>query len=122
MSEQAMQPEQEGAAPAGLGDSLYDEEFLQLIRDAHARLESIQDKRAELNADKAHIMAALIDKGLNKDAFKAARKYELTPEEKREGYDLSYQIARKALGVPVQDDLFVAAAEQQVKAHGKKKH
>ena len=92
-----------------------------MIREAEANLEVIDDERAELSARKAAIVANMVDKGLNKEAIKAAFKYFRTPEDKRERFDLSYQIARKALGCPVQDDLFVAAAQRQVDQHAASK-
>mgnify|MGYP000371465377 CR=1 FL=1 len=59
----------------------------------------------------------MIDDGFNKNALEAAIKYAKTPEEKRENWDLTYIYCRKALGAPIQDDLFMAATQQQVKTH-----
>lgn len=115
MQEDAPAKEQEG-------DSIFDQELLDLIAKSEKGLQKIDDKRAELNAEKAHITAKLVDKGLNKDALKAAFKYFRTPEEKREGFDLTYQFARQALGCPIQDDLFVAAVQRQVDQHQAGKH
>lgn len=104
------------------GDSLFDQDFLDLIAKTEQDLLEVDDSRAELNARKAAMMAKLVDKGLNKDAVKAAFKYFRTPEEKRERFDLSYQVVRKALGCPMQDDLFVAAAQKTVDNHQAGKH
>ncbi|MCB1789542.1 MAG: hypothetical protein KDJ24_04540 [Gammaproteobacteria bacterium] len=109
-------------AEAAIGDSLYDDDFMQQIRDANEKLEAIENKRDELNAQSAAVIAKLKDDGIPKSAFTAARKYIKTKEEKRAGWDLAYQVCRKALGQPMQDDLFEASARQQVKQHqaGKK--
>ena len=102
-------------------ESMYDPKIIQLIADSEKQLQDIDDKRAELNATKAEVVAKLVAKGLNKDGVKAAIKYYRTAEEKRENFDLSYAVTRKALGVPMQDDLFNAAAMKQVENHQKSK-
>lgn len=99
------------------GDQLYDQDFLNVLKQAEAELADIDSKREELNASKANVMAQLVNFGLNKDAVKAAIKYFRTPEEKRDRFDLSYQLMRKALECPMQDDLFVAAAQKTVDKH-----
>ena len=114
-------PKQESEAPVLDKDQLYDQEFLQGLAEAEQKLLAIDNQRAELNAGKAEIMAKLINFGLNKDAVKAAIKYFRTPEDKRQHFDLSYQVMRKALNCPMQDDLFVAAAQKAVNKHQGKK-
>ena len=113
--------EAEGKTPDEQLESMYDPKFIELIADSEKKLQDIDDKRAELNATKAEVMAKLVAKGMNKDGVKAAMKYYRTAEEKRENFDLSYALTRKALGVPMQDDLFNAAALRQVEAHQKDK-
>lgn len=114
-------PKPAGDSNVDLKDSLYDQEFLNELVEAEKDLAEIDDERAELNARKGEITARLVNKGLNKDAVNAAIKYFRTEEDKRQNFDLSYAITRKALGVPIQDDLFVAAAQRAVDKHGRKK-
>lgn len=109
--------------PIGINnDSMFDEDLMSELRQAEKKLGDIDDARAELNAKKAEIVARLVNKGFNKDGVKAAFKYFRTPVEKRKHFDLSYAATRKALGCPIQDDLFVAAAQRAVDQHqaGKK--
>lgn len=75
----------------------------------------IKTAREKLNARKAAAVTELVDLGFNKDALDAALKYVNTAEEKRENFDLTYIYARQALGQPIQDDLFTAATQQQVR-------
>lgn len=74
----------------------------------------IKDQRKALNDQLAAAKSGLIAKGFNGDAMEAAIKYANTAEEKRENFDLTYLYWRKALGHPVQDDLFVAALQERV--------
>ena len=96
-------------------ESIWDESTLQAVVDFSNKLDEIQLQREELNASKAAAQAQLVNMGFNADALKAAISYAKTPEDKRQNFDLSYQYARRALGCPVQDDLFIAAMQQQVK-------
>ena len=98
----------------GEDESIWDEETLQRVRDFADLTADVKTSREALNAKLAAGKAGLVDDGFNKDALDAAIKYANTPEEKRENFDLTYMYSRKALGVPVQDDLFVAAMQQQV--------
>lgn len=104
------------------GAPLFDQKFIDLLVSAEKKMQEIDDRRAELNASKAEVMAKLVNEGLNKDAVKAAIKYFRTPEDKRTNFDLSYAYARKAFGTPLQDDLFVASAQRQVDNYAKSKH
>jgi len=113
--------EAEGTDVTEVQESMYDPKFIELIAASEKKLAGIDEKRAELNASKAEVMAKLVAKGMNKDGVKAAIKYYRTEEKDRENYDLSYAVTRKALGVPIQDDLFNAAALKQVDAHQKDK-
>ena len=103
-------------APPGPGEdeSIWDGETLQRVRDFADLTADVKTSREALNAKLAAGKAGLVDDGFNKDALDAAIKYANTPEEKRENFDLTYMYSRKALGVPVQDDLFVAAMQHQV--------
>lgn len=121
MNDEAMDHEKSEMGPgdehAAMGDSLYDQDTLELIRKTNDELDRINDEREELNHAKGEAITKLKNKGIPIDAFKAARKYCKTEEEKRAGWDLAYQFCRKALGQPMQDDLFEAAARRQVEDH-----
>jgi len=96
-------------------ESVWNTDTLKQVKDFADLTEEIKDSREALNARLAAGKTALIDAGFNKHALEAAIKYARTPEEKRENFDLSYLYCRRALGVPVQDDLFAAAVGEQVK-------
>jgi len=90
-----------------------DEAFLQELRDAAAEMDSINDQRAELNATKKAIVERLqAQYGCNRHAMKAAIQYSKLPDDKRENFDLTYQVTRRALGAPVQADLFDAQLQK----------
>lgn len=100
-----------------LRENSLDQKFLDKIAEAHESLEKIRTQREELNAKKQEVIGDLVDMGLDRNAIKAAMQYVNTPEDKRQLFDLSYAATRKALGVPIQDDLFVAQAQRAVDAH-----
>lgn len=102
-------------------ESIWDKGTLKKVADFCSLVGDIKNKRDALTAERAAGLAPLIAMGFNKDALEAAIKYAETDENKRENFDLSYLFARKAVGHPVQDDLFVAAAAQQVKVSMSKK-
>jgi len=86
-----------------------DEAFLRELRDAAAEMDSINDRRADLNAAKKAIVERLqAEYGCNRHAMKAAMQYVKLPDDKRKNFDLTYQVTRRALGAPVQADLFDA--------------
>jgi len=90
-----------------------DEAFLQELRDAATEMDSINDQRAELNAAKKAIVERLqAQYGCNRHAMKAAIQYSKLPDDKRENFDLTYQVTRRALGAPVQADLFDAQLQK----------
>lgn len=121
MNQEPMDHEQTATGPgdeqAAMGDNLYDQDTLDLIRDVNEKLDAIADEREELNHAKGEAIAKLKNRGIPVDAFTAARKYVKTQEEKRAGWDLAYQFCRKALGEPMQDDLFAAEVQEQVDRH-----
>lgn len=96
--------------------SIWNQKTLDRVKDYATVVEDVGNSRAALNAKLAAARAVLIDAGLNKDALDAALKYAQTPEDKRENWDLTYLYCRNAYGAPVQDDLFVAALQEQVEA------
>ena len=96
-------------------ESIWDKDTMKRVQVFAELVEEIAGSREALNAKLAAGKLGLIDDGFNKDALEAAIKYAKTPEEKRENFDLTYLYCRKALGAPVQDDLFSVAAQQQIK-------
>jgi hypothetical protein len=52
--------------------------------------------------------------GFNNESLTAALSYANTPEKDRLNWDESYIFARKALGCPLQEDLFMAAMAETV--------
>jgi hypothetical protein len=76
------------------------------IKKAAEEVINAKARRLEINAEIAEIRAGMEAKGITKRAFDAAVKYLEQDEEKRAGYDTAYAIAREALGVPVQGDLW----------------
>ena len=104
-----------------LTDVQFDPGFMQKLVDARDKLDDIASQRTSLNAASTAIFASLDTYGLNRNALRAAINYTKMDEEKRENYDLSYLISRKALGVPVQADLFEEKAKAEVRAFERKK-
>lgn len=100
-----------------LKQSSMDEKFLNKISTAHDKLQKIKTQREKLNSQKQEVISNLVDMGLDRHAVKAAINYAETPEDKRQLFDLTYAATRKALGVPLQDDLFVATAQRAVDEH-----
>lgn len=99
----------------------FDQSFLQKLIDARAKLEDIANQRSSLNAASTAIFASLDVYGMNREALRAAIRYTKMDEDQRENYDLSYLISRKAMGHPVQADLFEEKAKAEVRAFNRSK-
>lgn len=82
-------------------------EYGELVIDVEKQRKALNDK---LSAGKSN----LVSKGFNKDAIQAAVAYSKTAESERANFDLSYIYTRRALGCPVQSDLFEQASLDQV--------
>ena len=79
--------------------------------------QTVAEVAAEREALSARLQAAktdLVAKGFNRDALKAAISYANTAEKDRLNWDQSYIYARRALGCPIQEDMFVAAMQDEV--------
>lgn len=74
------------------------------ITDAIEQLDSLDAQRQELNAKAKEIIKRLEGKGINRHAFRYARKVMSMSEQKREGFDLSYMLTRQAAGHAMQAD------------------
>ena len=81
-------------------------------------VDDVRAIREDANAQLAAAKSTLVADGFNKDALQAALSYANTPEEKRKNWDESYIFARKSLGVPIQEDLFTAAMQDEVTVGG----
>lgn len=77
-----------------------------LCRDADKEMSEVEEARDLLNEKANKVRAGLREQGIDTDAWQAARKHAKKTDDKRLIFDTSYQITRKALGTPVQDDLF----------------
>jgi len=92
-----------------------DPDFMQKLTDGAAKIARIAGERKELNAEIAEVMASFENEGLNRHAAKAAMKYVDMNEKDQLNYDLTYNVMRKALGKPVQGDLFEAAVASEIR-------
>lgn len=97
-----------------------DPDFMDKLREGADKIAEIQGKRKELNASIAEVMATFENDGLNRHAVKAAIKFIDMNETDQENYDLSYTVMRKALGQPVQGDLFEASVASELREKPKK--
>lgn len=81
----------------------------QLKKDVAEAADKVNKKVAQRQAINDDINAIRQDmeaKGIGRKAFDAARNYSNADPEKRQGFDEAYSIAREAMGVPLQGDLF----------------
>jgi hypothetical protein len=87
----------------------WDEDTLEQVEQHAATTADIKKKRKALNDELAASKSKLVAIGFNADALKAAISYANTPEDDRGTWDQTYIFARKALGCPIQEDLFMEA-------------
>lgn len=99
----------------------FDQDFMDRITAAASELDVIAEERKEVNAKKNLVISRLEKYGLNRHAVTAVFRYLKLDEDARDNFDLSYAIARKATGSPLQDDLFEASATHAVKKHTQRK-
>ena len=90
----------------GIGHNLSPEVVMALCRDESAEMDKVEADREILNQRANKIRASLREKGIDTDAWKAARTHSKKDEDQRLVYDLSYHITRKALGTEPQSDMF----------------
>ncbi len=78
------------------------------ITKAADTIEAAKLDRTSCNETIAAELADLATKGIHKDAMRMAMKYAEWDEDKREGFDIAYELTREALGRPFspQGDLF----------------
>ena len=87
-------------------------EFGVLTTDVKAQRKALNDSLA---AGKSELVAL----GMDQDALAAAISYSKTPPEDQDKWDQTYIFARRALGVPIQEDLFVASMLDTVQVSAK---
>lgn len=79
------------------------EQLVRECNDAHNRADS--DRSNATHETQAYLEKLELN-GITRKAFRMARAYSKMDPDDRAGFDTAYQIARKALGVPVQADMF----------------
>lgn len=72
----------------------------------HDVMNVIEKDREGLNARATEARERLKSHGINVAAVNAARAYAKATEGKRAAFDTSYEVGRKAVGFPIQSDLF----------------
>lgn len=90
----------------GIGDNLSPEVLMALCADQSAEMDKVDEQRALLNETANKIRAAIREKGIDTDAWNTARIHAKKDPDKRQIFDMSYQLTRKALGTEPQSDLF----------------
>ena len=85
-----------------------DQEFLDMIEAAFNRIDVLEAERQELNDKIKAEKFSLEAHGINNHAFKAVKAFRKLNEEQRENYDLTNQVLRRAISLPVQMDLLDA--------------
>lgn len=75
------------------------------VRSAYDRITKLQEERKAINDKIGSVRSDLQAKGIHKTAFDMALKYMNMDPDKREGFDIAYDIVRDALGEPVQGAL-----------------
>ena len=86
------------------------------------QIEGLKDKRAAINEKIAAVRSDLEAKGIKKAALDMAMTYLNWDEDKREGFDIAYQIVRDAMDAPLvstQMDMSELMADKP-KEHGDK--
>jgi chaperonin GroEL (HSP60 family) len=90
-------------------------ELKKKIRDAVNTVNGAKEDRAESNAVIAEAMASMEAKGIPRKALQWAMTYSEWDSDARAGFDVAYQIVREAIGVPMEDELFNANGEPNLK-------
>lgn len=72
------------------------------------RIQAEKEKRTACNEEIAAVKADLVAKGVHKKALDMAMTYMAMDADKREGFDVAYDIVREAIGMPIsaQGDMF----------------
>ena len=90
------------------------------VKIAAEKVTKLVAKRQGINDEINGLRHDIEAKGIARKAFDAALAYSNADPEKREGFDIGYSIAREALGVPLQGDLFDGDGPSPGEKEGKK--
>lgn len=82
------------------------ERLMQDVKNGVAKIEGLKEKRNAINDKIAGIRSDLQAKGIHKKALDMAMNYLNMDPDKREGFDLAYDIVRDSIELPVQRELF----------------
>lgn len=82
------------------------------VKSGVERIEKLKEERSAVNDKIASIRTDLQAKGIHKMALDMAMKYLNMDPDKREGFDIAYDIVREAIELPVQVDLFEGKDEK----------
>lgn len=99
-------PKEEFAGLAQAGSNI--SELKREVRAGVDRITKLKEDRTAVNEAIAAIRSDLVAKGIHKKALDMAMTYMLMDPDKREGFDIAYDIVREAIGLPFnpQGDLF----------------
>ena len=97
----------------------WNDETLTLVESFSMLQSDVKKQRKALNDKVAAGKSELIAIGMNADAIKAAIAYSNLAEDDRGNFDQTYIFTRRALGCPIQEDLFVAAMQETVTVESK---
>lgn len=83
------------------------------ITDGVGKIEKLKEERAGINDAIAAVRSDLQAKGIHKKALDMAMTYMNMDADKREGFDIAYDIVREAIGLPfsAQGELSLPEAE-----------
>ena len=99
----------------------FDPALLEDVRNAFDLLETIGAKRDALNAEKKAALSKLKAQHMNSAGITLAMQYCRLDDRQRINFDITYQFVRRALGMPVQADLFEATVAHQAQKHTEEK-
>lgn len=76
------------------------------VADGYEKIKTSTSKRGEANAEIKAVLAKLETQGVMTSSMRFAMAYVEMSEDQRRGFDIAYQIAREALGMPIEPDMF----------------
>jgi len=74
------------------------------VKNGVGRINAEKDKRTAANEEIAAIKSDLETKGIPKKALDMAMTYMNMDPDKRQGFDVAYEIVREAIGMPIASD------------------
>lgn len=103
-NEQPIDGTRGGQLDAGRPDGA--EDISGLIAEMFVEMEKLETQAATIAAKKRKIIASAESIGINGQAFRYAYAMSKLDQDKRAAIDIGCAIVRKAVGIPVQDELF----------------